>query len=153
MRCTVHTQPKHCLRHSISFTFVWDGKCIFSQACGPCVHGGTAMPGANDAFKRQRQRFLRNTWMARDHPPLLWQIMTYLNEIFLSWMFRLFCSLVLIVMKHWSDGRQTDRCYLGSFYFSYCQVSWRLQSLFMKQNKAGSLLKTEYSPLAQKQSK
>lgn len=142
MRCTVCARPKHCQRHSISFTFVWDGKCIFSQGCGSCAHGVTAMPSANDAFKRLRNHFPWNSWMSCDHRSPLRLILTHLNKIYLSWMMGLFCSCVLTV-----------HCYLGSLHISYCKVSWWLQSLFMKQNKAGSLLKTEHSPRAQKHSK
>lgn len=41
MRCTVRARPKHWQHHSISFTFVWDGRCIFSQGCGSRVLGVT----------------------------------------------------------------------------------------------------------------
>lgn len=100
------------------------------------------MPSANDAFKRLRNHFPWNSWMSCDHRSPLRLILTHLNKIYPSWMMGLFCSCVL-----------TERCYLGSLHISYCEVSWWLQSLFMKQNKAGSLLKTEHSPLAQKHSK
>lgn len=99
-------------------------------------------------LKRQRERFLRNTWMACDHPRLLWLITAHLNKIYLSRMFSLFCSLLLRDMKRWSDGRKTDRCYPGSLRAPSVSFGFSLSS-----RNGTNFLKTERSPLAQKLSK
>ncbi len=38
VRCTVHARPQHLQHHSISFTFVRDGKCNFYKKVAPAFN-------------------------------------------------------------------------------------------------------------------